>query len=118
MVFDRKEYKKEWYLKNKEKIAQQNKEYYENNKEQKKEYKKTEKGIKSNRIGNWKTIGVIHDDFDALYTHYINTNECNICKCNFTDKNKKCLDHDHQTGLFRYVLCNSCNVNDNWKNKL
>ena len=102
-----KEYQKEYREKNKEHIQQQ-----------KKEYKKTEKGIKSNRITSWKYIGVIHDDFDALYTHYINTNECNVCKTTFTDKNVKYLDHDHTNGQFRYILCNSCNTNDNWKKRL
>ena len=101
------EYMKQYREKNKEKIAQQ-----------KKEYKKTEKGIKSNRITSWKYIGVIHDDFDALYTHYINTNECNVCKTTFTDKNVKYLDHDHTNGQFRYILCNSCNTKDNWKNRI
>ena len=24
--------------------------------------------------------------------------------------NKKCLDHDHKTGLFRNIICNRCNV--------
>ena len=99
----KKEYMRKWYLKNTEK---------------KKEYRETEKGIKCNRIGNWKSSGIIHDDFDALYIHYINTNECDVCKCNFTDDNIKCLDHDHDTGLFRYILCKSCNIKDNWKNRL
>ena len=115
MVFDKKEYQKEY-------MKEYMKDYYKKNKEkmnnQRKINRQTEKGIKLNRIQNWKTYGVIHDDFDALYTHYINTTECNVCKCNFTDKNVRCLDHDHNTGLFRYVLCNSCNTNDNWKNKL
>jgi len=130
---DMKEYKKEWYLKNKEKRQKQMKEYHENNKEYMKEYRennkekiaqqkkdwgKTEKAIKYNRISSWKKRGLIHDDVDALYEHYINTTECNVCKCNFTDKNIKCLDHDHTNGQFRYILCKNCNHYDNWKKKL
>jgi len=110
---------KQYRLKNKEKIKEQKKEYNkEYMKEYNKQYKKTENGIKYNRINNWKTIGVIHDDYHALYEHYINTTECNVCKCNFTDKNIKCLDHDHTNGQFRYILCKNCNHYDNWKKKL
>ena len=100
----KREYIREWRLKNKDKI-----------KEQRKEYRQTNQGIKSRIISLWKFIGVIHEDFDKLYEYYINTNECNICKGGFTDKNKKCLDHDHTNGLFRQILCNSCNIRDNWK---
>ena len=34
---------------------------------------------------------------------------CNLCKCNFTKKNWRCMDHSHDTGYFRQVLCNNCN---------
>ena len=63
-------------------------------------------------------MGVIHDDFDALYEHYINTNECDVCHKVFKSTKDRCLDHDHNNGQFRQILCNSCNTYDNWKNKI
>jgi hypothetical protein len=117
-----KECKKEYRENNKGKIKEQTKEYYENNKEKikeqtkeyKKEYNKTTAGIKSNRIKNWKTRGVISDDYSSLYDYYLNCKNCEECSIELLEGNyggnKKCLDHDHETGLFRNILCNSCNI--------
>ena len=62
MPFDRKEYMKEYYEKNKEKLDKKNKDYRENNKEkikerkkeQMKEYRQTENGKKIITICSWK----------------------------------------------------------------
>ena len=54
-----KERNKEYHENNKEQIKEQKKEYYKNNKEQRKEYDKTPRGIKSNRISQWKSRGII-----------------------------------------------------------
>ena len=37
---------------------------------------------------------------------------CELCNVEFTDeiKNQRCMDHDHDTGFFRKVLCRSCNA--------
>ena len=110
-----KEYKKEWAAKNADNLVEYGKEYRQKNKEKIKEYNQTPSRKKSKRIFDWKRRGLIHDDIDELYEYYINTNECNVCKVVFTENNKRCMDHDHQSGAFRNVLCNKCNVNDNWK---
>ncbi len=126
--------RKEYLIKNKDKIAQQNKEYYEKNKEKikqqkkerdkinkeknkekRREYLQTPAGKKSSRIQRWKTLGVLHDDYDTLYKEYLETDRCDICGVNLTEdkrktKTTKCLDHDHETGFVRNIVCHSCNI--------
>tara|TARA_R110000787_G_scaffold60797_1_gene137877 strand:+ start:288 stop:680 length:393 start_codon:yes stop_codon:yes gene_type:complete len=122
-------YRNEYYQNNREKILADKKAYYQKNKAKKAEYRKlnkekiiecrkkylqTEQGKKINRIGNWKSKGVISDDFDALYEIYMNINNCENCDIELVNgsggTNKKHLDHDHNGGLFRNVLCGTCNI--------
>ena len=81
-------------------------------KEYMKEYRKTPAYKKSYCITNWKKSGVIceNDDYISLYDRYLNCKNCEECgKEGITGLNKH-LDHDHKTGLFRNVICSSCNV--------
>ena len=110
-----KEYNKEYKDKNKEQIKEYreaNKEYF---KEYEKKYRKTDQGKKSQRIKDWKQVGLICEDYDKIYEIYINTWECDNCGIELIGgnrgSNKKCMDHSHRTGLFRNILCNKCNVN-------
>jgi len=127
---ERKAYNKAYHKANKEKRKAYDKlynethkdeikAYYQKNKEKMKTYIKaynqTPAGKKSHRISNWKQKGVICEDFDALYEYYINTSFCEECEVALTiDKvpspTTRCLDHDHETGLFRNVLCQACNI--------
>jgi len=106
MPFDRKEYEKQYYQKNKERI-----------KAREKEYNQSPAGIKKGLINSWKRAGLIETDYytyDELYEAYLCCSECEECGVTLTTGNKapnrKCLDHDHTTGIFRNILCNSCNV--------
>ena len=98
----------ERYQKNKQKT----KEYYLKNREKILEWNKTD-GKKSIKISSWKKRGVISDNYSSLYDYYLNCNNCELCNVELIEgnygNNKKTLDHDHETGLFRYVLCNTCN---------
>jgi len=117
----KKEYMKEYMKTHKEYKKEYMKEYLKTHKEEKKEYmkkyKKTPAGIKSRIISHWKNYGLIdsnNDKYEKLYNLYLNTNECNICKYEFDNSNRRCLDHCHSTGLFRQILCHRCNSMDNW----
>lgn len=77
-------------------------------------YRASEAGKKSARISGWKQWGVKSDDYDALYTKWKETTNCEACDVELIEgnkgENKKTLDHDHKTGAFRNILCNSCNT--------
>jgi len=114
---------REDYQRDKERILLQKKEYYKKNREAKKEYQneyyRCPEKNKNNRIAMWKRRGVVSDDYNALYDKYINTNECELCKCELSRGKgligRRHLDHDHDTGLFRNILCGKCNINLNKK---
>ena len=76
-----------------------------------KKYRQTETGRKLSTINNWKLRGLI-DNYEKVYQRFEYTLFCDECKCDLDQSNKsrKCMDHDHTTGLFRNILCNSCNV--------
>ena len=90
--------------------------YREQNKEllykKKKEYNKTEAGKKSSRILNWKKYGIICIDYDEMYNIYINTSKCDYCNKEFKNSLDRHLDHNHETGEVRGILCRGCNIRD------
>ena len=69
---------------------------------------------KSQTIYKWKKRGLICDDYNALYETYIKTMECQHCNKAFKKSSDRCLDHNHETGLFRKIVCHRCNVMDSY----
>ena len=117
------EKKKQYYEANKEKIKERTKQYRIRNKEKEKErnkqYYKTPQGKKMKKISSWKSLGLILplDWYSILYDYYINTHHCEVCNNKFKSKRDRHMDHCHETGEFRWILCCNCNVHDNWKKK-
>ena len=96
-----------------EKRHKYNVNYYQNNKLYFSNYHKSEEGVKKNRIKNWKNRGVDSSyDFEVIYDIYMHTNKCDICQVSLTDgkgPHGRCLDHDHETGEIRNIVCMKCN---------
>jgi len=65
-------------------------------------------------LNTWRRSGLICDNFDELYDMYISTLNCNHCKKEFKTTRDRCMDHDHATGLFRSIVCRSCNNSDSY----
>ena len=111
--------KKQYYENNKEVFAANHKKYYEKNKEKiaerMKEWRQTPDGIKSNTLSDWKYLGLICEDIDSLYCHYLNATNCDECGVKFGKYGDgsgtfKTMDHSHATGKFRNFLCHRCNT--------
>ena len=69
---------------------------------------------KSKTKYRWNKSGLIYHDFDELYDIYINTMECNHCGKVFETRKERHLDHCHETGLFRKIVCCACNMQDSY----
>tara|TARA_R110002072_G_scaffold121744_1_gene255973 strand:- start:57 stop:473 length:417 start_codon:yes stop_codon:yes gene_type:complete len=67
---------------------------------------------KTMTISRWKKRGLVYDDIDDLYYIYINTMNCSHCGKEFKNTRDRQLDHCHETGQFRKIVCQDCNNKD------
>ena len=69
-----------------------------------------------------RTYGITESDYDVMYAEQEGC--CAICGVHQLDiKQRFCVDHNHDTGKVRALLCDSCNVGlgkfkDNYDNLL
>ncbi len=56
------------------------------------------------------TYGLSSDEYDAMLLRQ--NNRCGICNVEFTERgiHRVHVDHDHDTGRVRGLLCRGCNV--------
>ncbi len=102
MPMTKSEINKRWNDKNREKKNAHHREMYRKNHEAE---------LKRCRIKHWKERGIICD-YEAIYQIYINTHACDFCKKPFKSSQDRQLDHCHDTGMVRAILCICCNTRD------
>jgi len=125
---DRKEYMREYNRmyreKNKDKLSEQKKQYSENHKDDKKAYdrkrylaiKNNPEYIKKKKINSWKRQGMIlreDENWNDIYLNYTTQQKCDDCECVLNcgiKGNARNLDHDHQSGFIRGLVCHACNM--------
>ena len=78
-------------------------------------YRLTQKAHYRNKKAQWKKWGVKWKDekeFKSIYEEYTTQTHCEFCYTEFKPggMDRKCLDHDHETGEFRFILCCRCNI--------
>jgi hypothetical protein len=85
----------------------ESREWYEKNKERKKELSKNYRNIKKNQDLK-KSYKITLDDYNKMLVEQ--NYSCKIC-LSHQDKFKRrlCVDHDHTTGKVRGLLCDTCN---------
>ena len=72
---------------------------------------------KNSKIYMWKKMGLIcreGETYNDIFNKVQNITNCELCNILLTtglSKTARCMDHDHDTGYFRKVLCNQCNAN-------
>ena len=70
-----------------------------------------------NMINNWIKYGLLlreGETYKGIYSFVMSIDNCQLCSVKFNDEVRgewRCMDHSHETGFFRQVLCNKCN----WK---
>lgn len=105
----RREYMRMWTEKNREKYNKWAREYHQKNKWKydTPEFKRRMRSYHLNR-----TFGITLEDYENLLTKQ--NNVCAICQQSKLLKRKLNIDHDHNTGKIRGLLCTSCNGKLGW----
>lgn len=99
------------YEKNKETIKLRRRQDLKNNPEKHKAARQKYYDPKKSKMNAWKNAGIInmtHEYYDELLKSQ--DNKCAICKTHQQDlKRTLSVDHDHNTGKVRGLLCDNCN---------
>ena len=115
-----KKWKHNWYKNNRETVIKKSKEWYLKNRKRALLTRKLWKRNNPNKVKSLKykqqaknrqlqrRHGITLEYFNNLLK--IQNNECAICGNKFRNNKDTCVDHDHNTGKIRQLLCFNCNI--------
>lgn len=110
----RRKYNQEWYEKNKERVREYRAKYYQAHKVQGQTYAKRyrENNESKSEMEHKYTLRKKHnmtpEDYEALLQQQ--SGVCAICGEANLNGRRLAVDHDHETGKIRGLLCVTCNV--------
>tara|TARA_R110000782_G_scaffold87901_1_gene169963 strand:+ start:198 stop:614 length:417 start_codon:yes stop_codon:yes gene_type:complete len=64
----------------------------------------------------WNKKGLRMSQFEEVWDKYCSTDKCELCDISLK-KVKKNMDHHHQSGYFRFVVCQRCNAYLRYRDK-
>lgn len=111
-IQEKKEYRRQQYLKHKDKVLKQYAEYRDKNRELLRE--KQRKFNKENPIKRKNSMlkyqyGITLIDYNKMFEQQ--KGKCAICKRHQNNLTRTlCVDHDHKTNQVRALLCVTCNT--------
>ena len=65
---------------------------------------------KTDTKSSWRRKGLITNNFDEIYNKYIYATHCELCNKQFPNTKDRQMDHNHETGEFRNIVCQICNL--------
>jgi hypothetical protein len=68
---------------------------------------------KTNTKWSWKNINKMiftDEEFEIIYNEYIYAKNCDLCNKKFINTKDRQLDHNHNTGEIRNIVCCKCNL--------
>ena len=103
---NKKEYDEQYYKNNRERVLNRNKQWNKNNCEKMKN--RLSNNPEHRRIQKFKIYGLSHEDWLTMWKNQ--DGKCAICGKPFITPSDSCIDHNHETGENRGLLCNKCNL--------
>ena len=106
-TFDKKLYMKKWREDNKEKIKQYDEEYRAKNRDKLNANKRNKRTYRSSNLKYYYNLTL--EEYENMLTSQEGC--CEICKMHYSlvPRQRLCVDHCHETGKIRALLCHHCN---------